>query len=107
MHIITNEQRESEKPEDILKELRFHYNKAILEKIKRLETENSVLQDLVESNKSFISPIIKNGADLEKKLDEAKNIITELVGVISFPNIYGSLINKANNFLKEVDIDLS
>ncbi len=107
MHIITNEQRECEKPEDILKELRFYYNKAILEKIKRLETENSVLQDLVESNKSFISPIIKNGANLEKKLDEAKNIIAELVGVISFPNIYGNLINKANNFLKEVDIDLS
>ena len=57
----------------------------------------------MESNKRFISPIIKNGADLEKKLDEAKNIIAELVGVISFPNIYGNLINKANNFLKEVE----
>lgn len=43
-----------------------------------------------------------HNAYVEKKLDGAKEIIAELVGVISFPNIYENLINKANNFLKEV-----
>ena len=88
------EQKGSKKPEDILKELRFYYTKAILEKIKRLETENSVLQDLVESNKRFISPIIKNGADLEKKLDEAKEIIAELTK-------YANILEKIERKIKE------
>lgn len=72
--------------------------------LKKELTKRSEQIEALNKDKVYFSDALDKQIEATYKvveeLNEAKNIIAELVGVISFPNIYGNLINKANNFLK-------